>query len=681
MKKESILQSGFYFPFAQFGKILRYMLLGIAFLVSDANAQSDKSLLLADKYFDEGEYYTAADLYGQYLNQFKKSGSQTHFPLHSSLYNKKRAGNYAGHTDILYKQAESYRLANLFEEAENLYDQCYKKNSVRFAESLFWIAFCQRNLQRFEEAEKNINMFIKEITVENKNYSAALNEKQTLEFIKKELNKPDSILYQVKKISPSDSGKQNNFFAPVALEDQFIITSTLQQKASAGSNPFINRLFLTTFQNNNMDRLQPLSLQIIDSNFNQGTASVSTDGQYLYFTQWKIEKGKPVSSIYYSIKTANGWDHPRYLNSVNQSESNTKHPFCSKDGKYLFFVSDRKEGYGRFDIWFASLLPDGSTTNPVNAGPIINTAFNEVAPFYHSNSQTLVFSSDKIPGMGGYDLYTSSGKELVWSQPQNMGYPVNSSRDESYFFSTAKENILELAYFSSDRGSGCCMDIYSLSKKVKSNVLSGMVLDCNNNQPLPGVMVNLKDATGKILNAITTENGVYSFQLKDQRQHQLFLTKDNYEQVHTNMDINKINDAAWQTDTLFNKDLCMAKKQSIKLENVVTVFFDFNQSKLKTRGIQQLDSIYNVLLQDSNASLQISGYTDGVGSDSYNKILSDKRAKACADYLISKGIEKNKISLESFGACCPLEMELINGRDNPDGRSMNRRALIHINKD
>ena len=94
-----------------------------------------------------------------------------------------------------------------------------------------------------------------------------------------------------------------------------------------------------------------------------------------------------------------------------------------------------------------------------------------------------------------------------------------------------------------------------------------------------------------------------------------------------------------------------------------------------------MDSIYSVLSADSTATIQISGYTDGRGSEEYNKKLSDRRAKACADYLIGKGIDAARISFESFGACCPIEMELLNGRDNPDGRSKNRRALINISKE
>ena len=119
----------------------------------------------------------------------------------------------------------------------------------------------------------------------------------------------------------------------------------------------------------------------------------------------------------------------------------------------------------------------------------------------------------------------------------------------------------------------------------------------------------------------------------------------------------------------------------IKAEDVVTVYFDFDKSLLKPEASRKLDSIYNVMMEFPVTTIQISGYTDGLGTDAYNKVLSDKRAKACAAYLIQKGIDASRVSFVSFGACCPVEMEKINGRDNPDGRSRNRRALINVKKD
>jgi outer membrane protein OmpA-like peptidoglycan-associated protein len=160
------------------------------------------------------------------------------------------------------------------------------------------------------------------------------------------------------------------------------------------------------------------------------------------------------------------------------------------------------------------------------------------------------------------------------------------------------------------------------------------------------------------------------------------VSKEKYKDTATGLQLEKTIESNWRTDTIYNSPICVAeKKLVIKVENVVTVYFSFDRSRLKDRALVQLDSIYNVLIENPRATIQVSGYTDGLGSEEYNKKLSDKRAKACADYLITKGIEPTRISFESFGACCPVEMEKINGRDNPGGRMMNRRALINISKE
>ncbi|MGZ8553683.1 MAG: OmpA family protein, partial [Chitinophagaceae bacterium] len=164
-------------------------------------------------------------------------------------------------------------------------------------------------------------------------------------------------------------------------------------------------------------------------------------------------------------------------------------------------------------------------------------------------------------------------------------------------------------------------------------------------------------------------------------EHRLFISKELYKDKADSIATQRIDESDWKIDFLLNSSICLEKKLVIKPETVVTLYFDFDMSELKNRSTEQLDSIYTVLTEDSTATIQISGFTDGRGTVEYNKVLSDKRAKACADYLVQKGIDTRRITFESFGACCPVEMELINGRDNADGRSKNRRALINITKD
>ena len=663
--------------------INRFLILLVGCIsILQATAQSDKRLELADKYFAAGDYYTAAGLYEQFLHPAKKEIEPTGFPLNSK---KNREGKMGDQTrsGILYKQAESYRLANYWTEASSRYQAYFNEDKEKNANGLYWYAVCQRSLGNYSTAEESINQFLNSYAAGNSFKQAAETELATLQFIKSQHARPDSSLYKIHKINTA-FGNEKGIFAPVAItQNQFLLTSTEKDSVYAeGVNPYHNRLYTATRNNGGLQNIEPVNIINLDASLNQGAAMISADGQYLYYTQWINENGKNLSAIYYSTKNENGWSQPVKLPFINTENFSSKQPFSSADGKYLFFASDRPGGYGQFDIWYATLNADGSTGEPVNAGSGLNTAGNEQAPYYHVNTNSLVFSSDRTPGMGGYDLFIANGKEKQWTRPENMGHPVNSSRDDLYFFATGSESLLHDAIISSDRGSGCCLETYALSKTPKKKVITGLIIDCRNNSPVEGAEVIMKDVAGKSLRTNTASDGSFKFDLTSPvNQQQFFVTKDLYNEVTEQINIAKNDESHWQTDVLTNATICMEKKLVIKPETVVSVYFDFDRSDLKERGLEQLDSIYHVLLADTLATIQISGYTDGLGSEEYNKKLSDRRAKSCADYLVSKGIDSSRITFESFGACCPVEMELINGRDNPDGRSMNRRALINITKD
>ena len=655
------------------------MMLGCMFLIQ-AKSQTDKRLLLADKYFAAGDYFTAAGLYQQFLNPVATRKLPGGFPLNSKRNAEGKTGKMGSKTEIVFKQAESYRLAHYWTEASALYKECFSKDSIKYGPALYWYGVCQRSLGNYLVAEESIDRFLSNYTT-SQFLEAAKNEKQTLTFIKQQRSKPDTVLYNVKSITNS-FGNDKGLFAPASFSaNSFIITSTQTDSVVAGTNPYHNRLFQAVLTSNSFQTPEPVVIENLDLLLNQGTASISPNGNFLYYTQWKRSNGKTLSSIYLSAKKGNGWSEPKLLSSVNEEGFSSKQPFCTADGKYLFFASDRTGGKGNFDIWYAPLQSDGTAGNAVNVVGI-NSENNEQAPFYHNAGGSLVFSSDRTPGMGGLDLFSSKGSEAQWTTPINLGYPVNSSRDDAYFFSSQSGDLLSNAIISSDRGSECCLATYAVSKTVKKKMITGVINDCRDNAPLSGAEVSLKDVSGKTMKTVTGADGKYIFEIgSDIKQGQIFVTKERYMDKIGEISVESVNETAWHTDTLVSNAVCIEKKLVIKVENVVSVYFDFDKSELKERGINQLDSIYNVLLKDTSATLQISGYTDGKGSAEYNKKLSDKRAKICADYLIQIGVDPSRISFESFGACCPVEMELINGRDNPDGRSMNRRALINITKD
>ncbi len=647
-----------------------------------AISQKDNRIAVADKYFASGDYYTAAGLYEQILNPVQPVNAYPSFPLNAKKNRVASTVKKIDKLEILYKQAESYRLANYWPNASAGYKTCFEKDAEKYKSGLYWYAVCQRSTGDYNDAEATINLFLERTGENDPYYTEAKKELERIQFIKSQLARPDSILYQVHKVN-TFFGKEKGVFAATMIgENQFLITSTQSDPVvKPGVNPFHNRLFTSSFSNDSMQSILPVVIERADATLNQGAGSISANGNYLYFTQWSKQGGKTISKIYLSKKTQKGWSSPVLLPFVSDSLYNSKQPFCSADGKYLFFSSDRPGGYGKFDIWYALLNTDGTAGEAINAGEVLNSSGNEQAPFYHASSATLVFSSDRDPGMGGYDLFSSAGSETDWSVPENMGHPINSSRDDVYFFASQKESLLENFILSSDRGSECCLETYALGKAPKRQLVNGIIRDCRGEEPLEGALVELKDQSGEAVQVTTGSNGVYEFELKkDIKEYQLSITKDLYKNKSASIVIAGSDISDWLKDVHSNIEVCLEKKLVIKPENVVTVYFDFDKSLLKDRGIIQLDSIYNVLTIDAAATLQISGYTDGLGSVEYNKVLSDKRARACADYLISKGIDAGRISFESFGACCPIEMEIINGRDNPDGRSMNRRALINITK-
>ncbi len=639
----------------------------------------DKRIVQANAYYASGDYYTAAQLYEQFLKPDAKEKTKAGFPLNAKR-NSEGGGMGKGVTknDIIYKQAESFRLANYFPQAAERYKAVAESDPSKYASALYWYAVCQRSLGKYDDAEESLNRFLSNVTANDPLKAAAENELQTLKYIKAQLVRPDTVMYTLHKTALS-GGNGKGVFAAVHLGgNQFLITSTeTDTAATAGVNPYHSRVFAATLENNEFKVGEAVTLPVTEAAINQGAASVSADGNRIYLTQWKNSNERKSSAIYLSTKQGEGWSEPVALTAVNADGHSSKQPYVSTDGKYLFFSSDRPGGAGGFDIWYAPLQADGTTGEAVNVGNVINTVKDEQAPFYHSYSSTLVFSSNGKQGMGGFDLYTAKGWETAWKSVENMGHPVNSIRDDVYYHTNDKSSVIKNAVFSSDRGSECCLETYTVSKAPKKKIMTGLVIDKKDNQPVSGATV-LVNVGGKQQKVTTDASGRYTVEVDTDVTGNVTVSKHRYSEKQTDITIVNTDEREWSTDKFTNKDIVLDRKIILTPETVVTVYFDFDKHNIKDDAAFKLDSLYDILVKNPGAIVQISGYTDGLGSVEYNKILSDKRAKACADYLITKGLDTARISFESFGECCPLEMEVINGRDNADGRAKNRRGLINI---
>lgn len=658
------------------GKIFLHVVACTLFLQTQSQ---DKRIVQANAYYASGDYYTAAQLYEQFLKPPANEKPKADFPLNAKR-NRQGSGMGKGVTknDILYKQAESFRLANYFPEAAARYKAVAENDPSTFGSALYWLAVCQRSLGKYDEAAESLNRFLSNVTANDPLKAAAENELQRLNYIKAQLARPDTVMYTVAKTGLSN-GTGKGVFAPVHLGgNQFLITSTEKDTAAiAGVNPYHSRVYTATLANNEFTIGDAESLLSTDPSASQGAASMSADGSRIYFTQWKAVNGKNTAVVFYATKDGNGWTTPVALSSVNRDGYSSQQPYVSTDGKYLFFASDRPGGAGGFDIWYAPLKADGTTGEAVNTGTAINTTGDEQAPFYHSYTSTLVFASNEKQGMGGFDLFTAKGWETAWNTVENMGHPVNSIRDDVYYYTNDKTSVLKNALFSSDRGAECCLETFTVSKAPKKKVVTGLVIDKKDNKPVANATV-LLNAGGKQQKVTTDASGRYTVEVDTDVTGSVTVSKQRYNEKQTDISITSTDESSWSTNRFINKDIVLERRIILTPETVVTVYFDFDKYNLKEDAVFKLDSIYAILVANPGAYVQISGYTDGLGTEEYNKILSDKRAKACADYLRAKGVDETKLTFESFGACCPVEMELINGRDNADGRAKNRRGLINI---
>lgn len=420
------------------------------------------NLKIADKYYTSGDHYSAIQYYEKYLTGLSGHPKDGFDPYSVQPLLKKAGLSDNRKSDVLYRIAASYTTLNFPQKAEPYYEQIVSGASN--SQALYKYATTLRALQKFDKAEQVLENLLKDYPERDELYAAAAKELASLKYIKAELGKKDIGLYTINK--DALNGSEANYAPVILSETEILLTSTRTEGGAKGTK---NNLFKTNVSglsaSGTLSKIDlPLKYEHI------GAASVSNDGQTLYFTAWQVTGGIKLPAIFKAKKEGETWAAPTALSaSVNASGYKNQQPFITEDGKTLFFVSNRAGGKGGLDVWTIALDANGEPTGEAkNAGDIINTQFDEQAPYYHSASETLVFSTNGRIGMGGYDLFYSKGSvNNGWESAENFGYPVNSVKDDIYFVSKSKDkNLLESVWLSSDRNADCCLELYSLSKKT-----------------------------------------------------------------------------------------------------------------------------------------------------------------------------------------------------------------------
>lgn len=379
--------------------------------------------------------------------------------------------------------------------------------------------------------------------------------------------------------------------------------------------------------------------------------------------------------LYIYTEQEGGWKEiPFAYNKV--SEYSVGHAALSPDGSILYFVSDMPGGQGGTDIWYCERTADGSWAQPVNAGPVVNSAGDEMFPSILADG-TLYFSSDGWIGMGNLDIFRSAGEKGSWEKPVNLGFPINSSADDFAFTVYSTEDYTDLGYISSNRKDGAGNDdIYSFSyaRAIPKLVLRGTAYDKVNGQPLPEVRASLQDGQGKLL-ARTTGGGLgtFFFEVEPDTDYSLLGVKQGYIDGRASTSTAGLKggdtlDVAIYLDRL-------SEGRIFRLENI---YYDLDKSNIRPDAALVLDTLVATLRDNPDLKIELSSHTDSRASDSYNLALSQRRAQAAVDYLVKRGIARERLIAKGYG-----ETKLVN--ECADGVScteeqhqMNRRTEFKV---
>ncbi|WP_298732396.1 OmpA family protein [uncultured Chitinophaga sp.] len=446
-----------------------FLTAAIVFAAMVARAQFTYDYLkAADHYYKKADYNSAAEYYEKYLASRKTIVRPAAYnPYTAQTLSKKPVTVVSSEQQAIYYLAESYRLLNNYKKAAPYYEEALEFDKTQFPLAAFHYATALRALEKYEAAEKAFSYFLDIHSTQDEWRSAAEREVKNLRFIVEQLNRKDLHLYSLQK-GVSGLNATGASYAPVWLNDHTLaFTSTRPDSGGSKNYVHLNRIYQAEVNGDNTGSISRIRIPQPKEE-HQGVISVTPDGNTLFLTRWKMSDGKKTSAIYSSRKIGEAWSEPAALDEqVNASGFNAQQPFVMPDGRYLLYASDRKGGYGGFDLWYAELDAQGRPMNSRNLGNTVNTTYNEQAPFFHAASGVLVFSSDGGVGMGGYDFFYSKGGFDNWEAPVNFGYPVNSVKDDIYFTSRGTaNNILQDAWLASDRSADCCLELFSLNKHV-----------------------------------------------------------------------------------------------------------------------------------------------------------------------------------------------------------------------
>jgi len=523
---------------------------------------------------------------------------------------------------------------------------------------------------RFTEALRAVKAFLAIPGLNDRSQKAGRFRQGTYEFAvnySKE-HPQNNYVFAPKNLGDSINTKESEYFPSITVDGKKLIFTRRIHNDNED-------LFESDLLNDSTwGRAYPIPGNINSTAFNEGAQTIAQDGTWLIFTGCNFPQGLGSCDLYISYLTRNGWSDPEDLGPGINSEFWESTPSLSADKRDLYFSSNAPGGYGGKDIWVSHRDNNGKWQAPVNLGPEINTPGDESTPFIHADNQTLYFNSNGHPGYSEQpDLFVSHKlPNGSWSHPMNLGYPINTIGDEGSLVVAADGKT---AYYSSDRSdSRGGLDIYTFQlppdlRPLRTLWVRGHVYDKNTKTGVPATVELADIHTGQLVSKLQTdEDGRYLITLPVGNDYAFNVHRKGYLFFSEHYDL-----GGTAPDSTFQADIPLQPIEANAHIVLKNVFFDTKMTALKPESTTELDNIVKLLNDNPSIKILITGFTDNVGTPADNMALSKGRAVAVVNYLLVKGITKDRLSFKGMG-----ELNPVASNSSPEGRALNRRTELRV---
>ena len=478
------------------------------------------------------------------------------------------------------------------------------------------------------------------------------------------LHPPRSVLVNM---GSDINSKKEDYGPTIGNVDNLILFTSKRKKHEQAERDYDEDLFYSTRVDGNWNRAQ--EFKRINTSYNEGSACLSMDGKYLFFSRCNAPESLGNCDLYMAEQASDStWVNIKNLGPAINSSGWDSHPSLTHQGDTLYFASNRIGSFGLSDIYFSVKDHNGNWGKAQNAGPIINTVNSEVSPFFHHKFNVLYFSSNGQPlNFGDFDIYKSRRHNNVWSEPKNIGPLVNGSGSEYYF--TIDSQSKDLYYARSEEDDKKNLDLFSFSVPMEAQPeataqLKG-TLKSKTGGPMKGIVSIIDlDQGVEVAPKFLREDGSFDFSLINKRNYLLILQGDEFFRIEEiffmngDMEIDKIAEPI-ESKIAF---------ESLEFEN--------GKADILPSMHADLDKLANFLIDHPTLKLKISGHTDSAGKEESNLKLSQARADAIKKYLQSQfKIGPLRITAMGYGSLKPITQEFTD-----DHKQLNRRVEFEILK-